>query len=71
MKLLPVLNNATQIVIGLFAVLLLIWALWDIATRRLMRPILKIAWLAAIVFIPFFGAVFYLIEGRGTRLEIK
>jgi membrane associated rhomboid family serine protease len=52
------------IIVGLFVLMLLLWAFIDIVKRTFKDNTEKALWILIILFIPFVGSVFYLIFGR-------
>lgn len=51
------------VIIGLLLLAIWIWAIVDIL-KRPMSGLLKVVWIALVIFLPFIGVVLYLIFGR-------
>ena len=51
-------------------VALLIWAITDLLKRTTMNDTNRLIWALVILFVPFFGALVYLIAGRSTRSNL-
>jgi len=55
---------AILIPLVLIQVVLLVWALWDLAHRRQVKGGSRLAWLLVILFVNTLGAILYLSWGR-------
>ena len=51
----------------LFQVLLMLWALIDLARRKEAKSLPKWAWALIIIFVNLFGPIIYLVFGRGEE----
>lgn len=51
--------------------LLMIWAIIDLTKREFKDSTNKIIWALAVIFIPFFGALVYLIFGTQQSIDSK
>jgi len=49
--------------------ILLIWAAVDLLSSKFENSVEKLIWLVAIVFVPFLGAILYLVIGRKQKLK--
>ncbi|KAA3440451.1 PLDc_N domain-containing protein [Rufibacter hautae] len=49
--------------------ILWIWALIDLLTGRFANSIEKLIWLVAVIFIPFLGALLYILIGRRQKIR--
>lgn len=63
------LTDPVFIVSLLFALILFVWAIVDVSRRTFKDGREMAVWLLIVLFIPFFGAVFYLIQGRKNQME--
>ena len=64
------LGMAELIIILFFMILpvgLLVWAITDLLKRTTMNNTNRLIWALVILFVPFFGALVYLIAGRNGR----
>jgi len=50
-----------------FQLLLMLWALIDLAKRRTLKSLPKWAWVLIIIFVNTFGPIIYLVFGRGEE----
>lgn len=50
-----------------FQLLLMIWALIDLAKRKTVKSLPKWAWVLIILFVSTFGPIIYLVFGRGEE----
>lgn len=53
------------IIIGIILLLIWIWAVIDIL-KRPMNGLMKLIWIALVIFLPFIGVILYLFFGRTT-----
>lgn len=51
----------------IFQLLLMIWALIDLARRKTVKSLPKWAWVLIILFVSTFGPIIYLVFGRGEE----
>ena len=51
----------------LLQLLLLIWAIIDLARRREVKVLPKWAWALVIIFVNLFGPIIYFVAGRGEE----
>lgn len=56
-----------EIVVILIPMILWFWALIDVLRSDFRDSTTKIVWLIAIIFVPFLGALLYLVIGRRQR----
>ncbi|WP_017731674.1 PLD nuclease N-terminal domain-containing protein [Nafulsella turpanensis] len=54
------------IIIGIVLLLIWIWAIIDIL-KRPMNGLMKLIWIALVIFLPFLGVLLYLFFGRATN----
>jgi hypothetical protein len=58
------------LIVALLASLFWLWMLIDALTNNGLEPTMKIVWALVIFFLPFLGALAYLIVGRKSRLKM-
>lgn len=58
------------ILVALLPFVLMLWAIIDLLQSRFSDSTNKLIWALVIIFIPFFGALLYLIIGRKQRQKI-
>ena len=51
----------------IFQLLLMVWALIDLAKRKTVKSLPKWAWVLIIIFVNTFGPIIYLVFGRGEE----
>jgi hypothetical protein len=49
------------------SLILLLWALIDILRSDFKDSVTKLIWIIVVIFVPFVGAILYLILGRGQK----
>jgi uncharacterized membrane protein len=49
------------------SLILLLWALIDILRSDFKDSVTKLVWIIVVIFVPFVGAILYLIMGRGQK----
>lgn len=59
--------GAFALVLALLAGLFWLWMLFDALTNASLDPAMKIVWAVVIFFLPFLGALAYLLVGRKAR----
>ena len=59
--------GAFGLALALIASLFWLWMLVDALTNAALEPPMKIVWAAVIFFLPFLGALAYLLVGRKAR----
>jgi len=59
--------GAVGLILALLAALFWLWMLVDALTNTALDPVMKIVWVVLIFFLPFLGALAYLLEGRKSR----
>lgn len=60
--------GAFALVLALLAALFWLWMLIDALTNASLDPTMKIVWAVIIFFLPFLGALAYLLVGRKARV---
>ena len=53
------------LIVGIILLLIWIWAVIDIL-KRPMPALMKLIWIALVIFLPFLGVILYLFFGRAT-----
>jgi hypothetical protein len=57
-----------ELLVILIPTILWVWALIDVLRSNFRDSTSKIVWLIAVIFVPFLGAILYLLFGRRQRV---